>query len=176
MQVKELMTRGVECVLPGDNIAAAAQKMKDLDVGALPVCGDDGRLKGMITDRDITVRATAGCCDPGGTRVQDVMTPNIIYAFEDQGVSEASGLMKENQIRRLVVLNRDKRLVGIVSLGDLAVKTGDGRERCGWESAVPSQGLASALTVSRSLTASRATRALNDASRISLRRAIANPP
>ena len=125
MQVKDVMTRGVECVRPDDNIAAAAQKMKDLDVGALPVCGEGDRLKGMITDRDITVRATAGCCDPGGTRVSDAMTPNVIYVFEDQDVTEAARLMKENQVRRLVVLNRDKRLVGIVSLGDLAVETGN---------------------------------------------------
>ena len=125
MQVNEVMTQGVECVRPKDSIAAAAQKMKDLDVGALPVCGDDDRLKGMVTDRDITTRATAGCCDPGGTCISDIMTPSIIYVFEDQDVTEASQLMKENQIRRLVVLNRDKRLVGIVSLGDLAVDTGD---------------------------------------------------
>ena len=125
MQVKEVMTRGVECVRPNDSIAAAAQKMKDLDVGALPVCGDDDRLKGMITDRDVTVRATAGCCNPGGTCVQDVMTPNVIYTFEDQDVTEAARIMKENQVRRLAVLNRDKRLVGIVSLGDLAVDTRD---------------------------------------------------
>ena len=127
MQVHEVMTRGVECVRPGDSIATAAQKMKDLDVGALPVCGDDNRLKGMVTDRDITVRATAGCCDPRGTSVSDVMTPTIVYVFEDQDVAEAARLMEENQIRRLVVLNRDKQLVGIVSLGDLAVKAGDDR-------------------------------------------------
>jgi CBS domain-containing protein len=125
MQVKEVMTRGVECTRPNDNIAAAAQKMKNMDVGALPVCGDDNRLKGLITDRDITTRATAGCCDPAGTLVRDVMTPNIIFIFEDQDVPEAARLMQENQVRRLVVLNRDKRLVGIVSLGDLAVDTGD---------------------------------------------------
>ena len=125
MQVNEVMTRCVECVRPNDIIAAAAQRMKDLDVGALPVCGDDGRLVGMITDRDITTRATAGCCDPGGTRIRDVRTPGVVYVFEDQDVTEAARLMKENQVRRLVVLNRDKRLVGIVSLGDLAVETGD---------------------------------------------------
>jgi len=119
------MTRGVECVRPDDNIAAAAQKMKDLDVGALPVCGDDDRLKGMITDRDITVRATADCCDAGGTCVREVMTPNIVYVIEDQDVTEAARLMKEKQIRRLAVLNRDKRLVGIVSLGDLALDSRD---------------------------------------------------
>jgi len=125
MQVKEVMTPGVECVQPNDSIAAAAQKMKDLDVGALPVCGDDARLKGMITDRDITVRAVAERCDPAATCVTDIMTPNIIYVFEDQDVTEAARLMKENQIRRLVVVNNDKRLVGIVSLGDVAVDTRD---------------------------------------------------
>jgi CBS domain-containing protein len=125
MQVKEVMTQGVECAQANDTIASAAQKMKELDVGALPVCGDGDRLVGMITDRDITTRATAGCCNPGDTSVKDVMTPNIVYVFEDQDVTDAAGLMKENQIRRLVVLNRDKRLVGIVSLGDLAVDTHD---------------------------------------------------
>ena len=126
MQVQEVMTRGVECTRPTDSVATAAQRMRDLDVGVLPICGDDDRLKGMITDRDITTRATAGCCDPAATRVSDVMTPNVIYCFEDQDVTEAARLMKENQVRRLVVLNRDKRLVGIVSLGDLAAKAGDG--------------------------------------------------
>jgi len=125
MQVREARTAGDECVRPNDSIASAAQRMKDLDVGALPVCGDDDRLVGIITDRDITTRATAVCCNPSGTLVRDIMTPDIIYVFEDQDVTEAARLMKENQIRRLVVLNRDKRLVGIVSLGDLAVDTRD---------------------------------------------------
>src|SRR5205809_548709 len=81
-----------------------------------PVCGDHDGLVGMLTDRDITVRATAGASAPTGTCVGDVMTPNLIYVFEDQDVTEAARLMEENQIRRLVVLDRDKRLVGIVSL------------------------------------------------------------
>jgi CBS domain-containing protein len=125
MQVKEVMTHGVQCIRPDDMIVAAAQQMKDLDVGALPVCGDNDRLVGMITDRDITVRATADCCDPGDTYVRDVMSPNIVYVFDDQDVTEAARLMKENQVRRLIVLNRNKRLAGIVSLGDLAVDSGD---------------------------------------------------
>lgn len=125
MQVKEVMTRGVECVRPNDSISAAAKRMKELDIGALPVCGDDDRMAGMITDRDITIRATAGSCDPLSTSVRDVMTPGIVYVFEDQDVTEAANLMKENRVRRLPVLQRDKRLVGIVSLGDLAVDTGD---------------------------------------------------
>jgi CBS domain-containing protein len=125
MKVKDVMTKGAECVRPANSLVEAAQKMKNLDVGPLPVCGDNDRLVGMITDRDITVRAVAEACDPRTTTVKDVMTPDVVYCFEDQDVEEAARLMKEHQIRRLVVLNRDKRLVGIVSLGDLAVETGD---------------------------------------------------
>ncbi len=79
----------------------------------------------MITDRDITVRAVADACDPRSTTVEEVMTPDVVYCFDDQDVQEAARLMQAHQIRRLVVLDRDKRLVGIVSLGDLAVETGD---------------------------------------------------
>ena len=125
MQVSEVMTRGVECVRPDDSILHAAERMRALNVGALPVCGENDRLAGMITDRDITVRATACCCEPSHTRVQDVMTPNIVYCFDDQDVHEAAQLMEQHQVRRLVVLNRASRLVGIISLGDLVVKTGD---------------------------------------------------
>lgn len=125
MRVKDIMTYGVQCVRPQDSIASVAQRMRDLDVGSLPVCGDNDKLVGMVTDRDITVRATAECCAPEQTVVSDVMTPDIVYCFEDQDVSDAADLMEGKQIRRLVVLNRDKRLVGIVSLGDLAVKNAD---------------------------------------------------
>ncbi len=125
MLVTNVMTRGAECVRPTDSLHEAAQKMKNLDVGPLPVCDDNDRLVGMITDRDITVRAVAEACDPGKTVVKDVMTPEVVYCYDDQEVQEAARLMKEHQIRRLVVLDRDKRLVGIVSLGDLAVETGD---------------------------------------------------
>ena len=122
--VKDVMTKGAECVAPSTSLREAASKMKALDVGPLPVCEGD-HLVGMITDRDITVRATAEALPPGLGQVRDVMTPDIVYCFEDQDVQEAAKLMKEHQIRRLVVLNPDKRLVGIVSLGDLAVETGD---------------------------------------------------
>jgi len=124
MQVSEVMTRGAECTRPDATLQEAAGRMKALDVGALPVCDND-RLVGMVTDRDITVRAVAGACDPRGTCVREAMTPDVVYCFENQDVQEAARLMEEKQIRRLPVLNRDKRLVGIVSLGDLAVKTGD---------------------------------------------------
>ncbi len=127
MLVRDVMTKGAECVRPTNSLVEAAQRMKDLDVGPLPVCGDNDRLVGMLTDRDITVRAVAQACDPRTTTVKDVMTPDVVYCFEDQDVQEAARLMKEHQIRRLVILNRDKRLVGIVSLGDLAVETGDER-------------------------------------------------
>ncbi len=125
MLVREVMTQKAECIRPANSLQEAAQKMKDLDVGPLPVCGDNDRLVGMITDRDITVRAVAEACDPRTTTVKDVMTPDVVYCFEDQDVREAAGLMKDHRVRRLVVLNRDRRLVGIVSLGDLAVETGD---------------------------------------------------
>jgi CBS domain-containing protein len=124
MQLKDVMTCQVEVVHPEASLWEAAQKMATLDVGPLPVCAGD-QLVGMLTDRDITVRATAQGRDPKTTRVHEVMTPDVLYAFEDQDVSEATWLMTEHQIRRLVVLNRDKQLVGIVSLGDLAVQTGD---------------------------------------------------
>jgi CBS domain-containing protein len=123
--VNEVMTRGVECMSPNATLQEAARKMRDLDVGPLPVCGDNDRLVGMITDRDIVVRAVAEGQDTRTARVHDVMTSDIIYCFEDQDADEAAQLMRANQIRRLVVLNRDKRLVGIVSLGDLAVETND---------------------------------------------------
>jgi len=125
MQVHEIMTRGVECVRPDASVQEAAERMRDLDVGPLPVCGDDDRLVGVITDRDITVRATAEGEHPWTTHVREIMTPEVIYCFEDQDVAEAACIMKEKQVRRLIVLNRDKRMVGIVSLGDLAVDTGD---------------------------------------------------
>ena len=123
MFVRDIMTQGVECVRPDTTIEEAARKMRDLDVGPLPVCGDDDRLAGMLTDRDITVRAIAEGKDPRTTQVCDIMTPEIVYCYEDQDVTEAAKLMETKQIRRLVVLDRNKRLVGIVSLGDLAVKT-----------------------------------------------------
>lgn len=125
MQLKDIMTRNPECVRPNTTIQEAARKMRDMDVGPMPVCGDNDRLAGMITDRDITVRAVAEGKDPKTTPVGEVMTEEIVFAFDDQGVDEAASTMRERQVRRLVVLNRDKRLVGIVSLGDLATETGD---------------------------------------------------
>ena len=130
MLVKDVMTKGVQCVAPTDSIQAAARKMRDFNVGAIPVCDND-RLGGIITDRDIAVRCVADGCDLKSTKVKDVRTPGIVYCFQDQDVREAAQIMRNRQIRRLAVLNRDKRLVGIVSLGDLAVETHD--EHLAWE-------------------------------------------
>jgi CBS domain-containing protein len=126
MQLKDVMTSNVEVVHPNAMVQDAAKKMRDLDVGSLPVC-DGQRLVGTLTDRDITIRAIAEGRDPKATSVREAMTPQIVYCFEDQPVEEAAKLMKEKQIRRLPVINRDKRLVGIVSLGDLAVDTNNAR-------------------------------------------------
>jgi CBS domain-containing protein len=124
MQVKEIMTAQVEVVHPDATLQEAARKMRELDVGPLPVC-DGERLVGMLTDRDITVRAVAEGRAPAQTKVGEVMTPEAVYCFEDQDIGTAAQMMEMRQIRRLPVLSRDKRLVGIVSLGDLAVETGD---------------------------------------------------
>jgi CBS domain-containing protein len=129
MQLKDIMTADPVSIRPEATLQEAARRMRDLDVGPLPVIGDDQRLVGIITDRDITVRAIADGKDPM-TTVREAMTGEVIYGFEDQDVHEAARTMQERQIRRLLVLNRDKRLVGIVSLGDLAVKTGD-RQKAG---------------------------------------------
>jgi CBS domain-containing protein len=124
MRVSEVMTLGVECIDPDATLQEAAARMKSLDIGTLPVCDRD-RLAGMVTDRDITVRATAEGDAPTDVRVRDIMTPGVIYCFEDALVEDAARLMEAKQVRRLVVLDRNKRMVGLVSLGDLAVETGD---------------------------------------------------
>jgi CBS domain-containing protein len=125
MQVRDIMTAGVECVQPTATLREAARKMKDLNVGPLPVCEDNERLVGMITDRDIAIRAVAEGDNPDVTPVSAVMTPKIIYCYDDEDVTDAAQMMQDNQVRRLAVLNRSKQLVGIVSLGDLAVDTRD---------------------------------------------------
>lgn len=123
MKVNEIITHDPEVIRPETALIEAAQKMKSMDIGILPVCDGD-RLVGVITDRDIAVRGVAQGYDPKTARVQEVMTPEVIYCFDDEDVKEAAKKMKEKQVRRLPVLNREKRLVGIVSLGDLAVRTG----------------------------------------------------
>jgi CBS domain-containing protein len=120
MKLSEIMTRDVVVMQPDDSLQSAAKKMRDRDIGFLPVCdGED--LIGVISDRDITVRALADGMDVNIMLGRDLMTSPAIYCFDDQEVSEAAQIMEENQIRRLVVMSReDNRLVGVVSLGDLA--------------------------------------------------------
>jgi len=125
MRIREIMTRDLEVIHPNDMLQDAAERMRSLNVGSLPVCDGD-RLVGMVTDRDVTVRATATGQDPKQTTVRDAMTSGeVIYIFEDQDVREAAQLMEQRQVRRLPVLSREKRLVGIVALGNLAVESGD---------------------------------------------------
>jgi CBS domain-containing protein len=123
MRIAEIMTRNPEVVPSDSTLQDAALKMQELDVGILPI-SDGDRLVGTLTDRDITVRATAQGRNPTETQVREVMTPDVVYCFEDQDVSEAAKLMQERQIRRLPILSQEKRLVGIVSLGDVAVHSG----------------------------------------------------
>ena len=124
MQLSQILTRDVETIRPDTSAREAAQRMRSMDVGSLPVC--DGRtLLGMVTDRDLAIRVLAEGRDPNATPVQDAMTPDVAYAFEDDDVQRAAQIMKERQIRRLPVLDRDKHLVGIVALGDIATAGSD---------------------------------------------------
>jgi CBS domain-containing protein len=114
------MTRDVKLVNPTQTIRDAARMMAELDAGVLPVQQDD-RLVGMITDRDIAIRAVAEGKSPD-TLVRDVMSNEVLYCFDDQEIEDVARNMGEVKVRRLPVLNRDKRLVGIISIGDLALK------------------------------------------------------
>jgi CBS domain-containing protein len=124
MRIEQVMTRTVEVVHPEETIADAAQLMREFDVGVLPVCDGDLVL-GTLTDRDITVRATAYGRDPVATRVYEIMTADIVSCYADQDLAMAARTMKEERVRRLIVVDRGERLVGIVSLDDLAARTGD---------------------------------------------------
>jgi len=119
MKVSELMTRAVQTVSPDDSLHEAARRMSERDVGALPVC-DGERLIGVITDRDIVVRSVARGEEPRRVRVGEAMTHDVEWCVEDDNLEDVGRRMSEGQIRRMLVLDRRKKLVGIVSLGDLA--------------------------------------------------------
>jgi CBS domain-containing protein len=121
MNVSDVMTRDVQVATPEQSIREAALLMARIDAGTVPV-GKDNRLVGMLTDRDITVRAVARGLGPD-TPVREVMSADVKYCYEDQAVEEVARNMADIQVRRLPVVNRDKRLVGILSLGDLAVRS-----------------------------------------------------
>jgi CBS domain-containing protein len=118
MRVSEAMTRDVRVATPGQTIREVAQVMDEIDAGVLPV-GENDRLIGMITDRDIAVRAVAQGKGPD-TPVRDIMSKEVKYCFEDEDLEHVAKNMGDIQVRRLPVVNREKRLVGIVSLGDVA--------------------------------------------------------
>jgi CBS domain-containing protein len=119
--VAEIMTTDVQTLQPQDSLRRAAECMKTLDVGALPVCNGE-QLLGMLTDRDIAVRAVADGLHPDEACVSDIMSPDVQCCTTDQDVEQVKRLMGDLQLRRLPVVDKDKRLVGIVSLGDLAVR------------------------------------------------------
>lgn len=117
--IADIMTRGIRTMAPEDTVTAAAQAMSELDVGAMPVC-DGARLVGMVTDRDIVVRGVAE--ERVGAPLREVMSEGVLYCHEDDTVESALASMRSQQVRRLPVVDRERRLVGMVSLGDLATK------------------------------------------------------
>ncbi len=127
MNVNSCMSTDVRLASPGSSIREAARLMKEIDAGILPV-GEGDRLVGMVTDRDIAVRAVAEGKDPD-TTVREVMSSEVLYCYDDEALDDVARQMRELQIRRMPVLNRDKRLVGIISLADLALTDEDGTNR-----------------------------------------------
>ena len=121
MKLKEIMAQNVETVGPDATLQEAAEKMKLHDIGVLPVV-EGKKPIGVVTDRDITLRAVASGADVTKTKVREVMTREPRFAYEDQTISEACELMEKNKIRRLVVLNREGGLVGVLSLNDVTIK------------------------------------------------------
>ena len=122
MQLREIMTTGVEVIRPETSVSQAAQKMRSLDVGVLPVC-EGHRLVGIVTDRNITIRATAYGHDPNTTPVRHYMSRDLFYCFEDQDIKEAEELTRQRGVRQLPILTREKQIAGIVALDDLASRT-----------------------------------------------------
>ncbi|HLH30746.1 MAG TPA: CBS domain-containing protein [Terriglobia bacterium] len=126
MKVHEVMTRGIETVPSGATLEAAGKKMLNRNVGFLPVVESE-KLVGVVTDRDIVTRAVSAGLRPAMTRVSEVMTKNVLTVYDDASLTETSLLMEKNLVHRLVVLDHEGRLVGIVSLSDIAAKTNNER-------------------------------------------------
>jgi CBS domain-containing protein len=120
MKVAELMTPEPQTIAPDDSVRHAAELMDRLDVGVLPVC-EGQRLVGVVTDRDITIRSTAVGSPPDSTSIREVMTDDVRWVNKDDDSADAEELMCKMQVRRVPVIDADKRLVGILALGDLAV-------------------------------------------------------
>jgi CBS domain-containing protein len=124
LPIREIMTRDVEVIGPDATVREAARKMRDRDVGMLPVLGGD-RIMGLVTDRDITVRAIASGLAASRTKIRKIMTPVVAFCYDDEDVQSAIYSMEHRQIRRVLVLNHEEKLVGVLSIGDLAVDTGN---------------------------------------------------
>lgn len=122
--IKDVMTRGAECARENETLAEAATKLRDLDVGAMPICGDDERLHGMITDRDIVTRCVADGADPASVKVKDLAQGTPVWVDVSGSLTDALRLMAEHRVRRLPVID-DHRLVGIISQADIARNCSD---------------------------------------------------
>jgi CBS domain-containing protein len=130
MKVSEIMSTPIEEIMDNDTVIRAARKMRDLDVGVLPVKSEGNVLAGILTDRDIVIRAIAEELNPEKTLVSDIMTSGVISCAADQTADDAATVMADAKVRRLVVVDEKDNVVGIISLGDVAVK-GTGRETAG---------------------------------------------
>src|SRR5262245_37792011 len=119
MKVREIMTSNVECLSPEASLQEIAQEMKSLDVGFIPICEND-RLVGTVTDRDIVIRAVADGVDIKTSKARESMSREVIYAFEDEDVKSVAHKMSDKDVRRILILDKTKRLVGIVSIGDIS--------------------------------------------------------
>lgn len=124
MQIKKYMTKNPEFITSEDSLSYAAEKMQQFDTGFLPVV-DDGKLCGVITDRDLVIRATAKHWNPDEHQVKECMSENCYTCYEDDEIKQAVQAMEDKQIRRIPIVNHDNQLVGVVSVGDIAFKTHD---------------------------------------------------
>jgi CBS domain-containing protein len=140
MKLKEIMSQNVISIHPRESVAVAARLLAHHNIGALPVCSTDGKLCGVVTDRDLVTRCMAANRSPEQTKVQDVMTGRIVCASSDMDVAVAAHLMSREQVRRLPVIDNGQ-LCGMVSVGDLA-----GREECSYDAAEALEGICSNLT------------------------------
>jgi CBS domain-containing protein len=125
--VREAMHEGAECIGENQTLLDAAKRMAELDVGVLPICGDDDRLKGMLTDRDVVVKALAQGRDPGTTKCSELAQGTVHWIGTDASFDEALGMMRENAVKRLCVMDDDKKLSGIITEADIATHGSEGQ-------------------------------------------------
>jgi CBS domain-containing protein len=119
MKVSEIMTTNVECISPDAGMTEIANRMKTLDVGFLAICEND-RLVGTITDRDIVIRGIASGKNLDTLKARGIMSDDVFWCYEDDAIKDVAGKMREKNVRRMVLLTRDKRLAGVVSIGDIS--------------------------------------------------------